>query len=98
MRLFEIYYGPDSRRMSYDTATKRNSFRAVKNQKIASDFLIFYRSIKFYLIPTEVGKAAIRLRACLRFGCLAKKRLFFAIFSPFFSCVALLCAFKKLKN
>jgi hypothetical protein len=42
-------------------AAKRNSFRAVKNQKIASDFLIFYRSLKFYLIPTEVGKAAIRL-------------------------------------
>jgi hypothetical protein len=42
-------------------AAKRNSFRAVKNQKIASDFLIFYRSLKFYLIPTKVGKAAIRL-------------------------------------
>jgi hypothetical protein len=31
--------------------TKRNSFRAVKNQKIACDFLIFYRSLKFYLPP-----------------------------------------------
>jgi hypothetical protein len=38
-------------------AAKRNSFRAVKNQKIASDFLIFYRSLKFYLPP----QAAIRL-------------------------------------
>jgi hypothetical protein len=38
-------------------AAKRNSFRAAKNQKIASDFLIFYRSIKFYLPP----QAAIRL-------------------------------------
>jgi hypothetical protein len=40
-------------------AAERNSFRAVKNQKIACDFLIFYRSLKFYLIPTEVGKAAV---------------------------------------
>jgi hypothetical protein len=32
-------------------AAKRNSFRAAKNQKIASDFLIFCRSIKFYLPP-----------------------------------------------
>jgi hypothetical protein len=32
-------------------AAKRNSFRAVKNQKIACDFLIFYRSLKFYLPP-----------------------------------------------
>jgi hypothetical protein len=39
-------------------AAERNSFRAVKNQKIACDFLIFYRSSKFYLIPTKVGKAA----------------------------------------
>jgi hypothetical protein len=31
--------------------TKKNSFRAVKNQKIACDFLIFYRSLKFYLPP-----------------------------------------------
>jgi hypothetical protein len=38
-------------------AAKRNSFRAAKNQKIASDFLIFCRSIKFYLPP----QAAIRL-------------------------------------
>jgi hypothetical protein len=38
-------------------AAKRNSFRAVKNQKIACDFLIFYRSLKFYLPP----QAAIRL-------------------------------------
>jgi hypothetical protein len=38
-------------------AAKRNSFRAVKNQKIASDFLIFYRSLKFYLPP----QAAIQL-------------------------------------
>jgi hypothetical protein len=37
--------------------TKRNSFRAVKNQKIACDFLIFYRSLKYYLPP----QAAIRL-------------------------------------
>jgi hypothetical protein len=63
MRLFKIYYGPDSyrdsRRMTYETASKSDSFRAVKNQKIACDFLIFYRSLKFYLIPTEVGKAAI---------------------------------------
>jgi hypothetical protein len=45
--------------MTYVTATKRNSFRAVKNQKIASDFLIFYRSLIFNLLPTEVGKAVI---------------------------------------
>jgi hypothetical protein len=45
--------------MTYDTATKKNSFRAVKNQKTACDFLIFYRSLKFYLLPTKVGKAAI---------------------------------------
>jgi hypothetical protein len=32
-------------------AAKKNSFRAVKNQKIACDFLIFYRSLKFYLPP-----------------------------------------------
>jgi hypothetical protein len=38
-------------------AAKRNSFRAVINQKIASDFLIYYRSLKFYL-PLQ---AAIRL-------------------------------------
>jgi hypothetical protein len=38
-------------------AAKRNSFRAAKNQKIASDFLIFCRSIQFYLPP----QAAIRL-------------------------------------
>jgi hypothetical protein len=38
-------------------AAKRNSLRAAKNQKIASDFLIFCRSIKFYLPP----QAAIRL-------------------------------------
>jgi hypothetical protein len=31
--------------------TKKNSFSAVKNQKIACDFLIFYRSLKFYLPP-----------------------------------------------
>jgi hypothetical protein len=37
--------------------TKRNSFRAVKNQKIASDFLIFYRSLTFHLPP----QAAIQL-------------------------------------
>jgi hypothetical protein len=36
-------------------AAKRNSFRAVKNQKIASDFLIFYRSLKFYLLPIAIG-------------------------------------------
>jgi hypothetical protein len=63
MRLFKIYYDPDSyrdsHRMTYDTATKKNSFRAVKNQKTACDFLIFYRSLKFYLLPTKVGKAAI---------------------------------------
>jgi hypothetical protein len=35
--------------------TKRNSFRAAKNQKIASDFLIFCRSIKFYLLPIAIG-------------------------------------------
>jgi hypothetical protein len=40
-------------------AAKRNSFRAVKNQKIACDFLIFYRFLKFYLLPTEVGTVAI---------------------------------------
>jgi hypothetical protein len=63
MRLFKIYYGSDSyrdsRQMACDTAIKRNSFRAAKNQKIAFDFLIFCRSIKFYLIPTEVGKTAV---------------------------------------
>jgi hypothetical protein len=32
-------------------AAKKNSFRAAKNQKIACDFLIFCRSIKFYLPP-----------------------------------------------
>jgi hypothetical protein len=36
-------------------AAKRNSFRAVKNQKIARDFLIFYRSLKFYLLPIAIG-------------------------------------------
>jgi hypothetical protein len=34
-------------------AAKRNSFRAAKNQKIASDFLIFCRSLKFYSPPGE---------------------------------------------
>jgi hypothetical protein len=49
-------------------AAKRNSFRAVKNQKIASDFLIFYRSLKFYLPP----QAAIQLMRQLQLkrGCL----------------------------
>jgi hypothetical protein len=37
--------------------TKRNSFRAAKNQKIACDFLIFCRSIKYYSPP----QVAIRL-------------------------------------
>jgi hypothetical protein len=44
--------------------TKKNSFRAVKNQKIASDFLIFYRSLKSYLPP----QAAIRLMRQLQMG------------------------------
>jgi hypothetical protein len=47
--------------MAADAAT-RNSFREVKNQKIACDFLIFYRSLKFYLPP----QAAIRLMRQLR--------------------------------
>jgi hypothetical protein len=39
--------------LTYETATERNSFRAVKNQKIACDFLIFYRSL-----PVPGGEAA----------------------------------------
>ncbi len=39
-----------------------------------------------------------KIRACLRFGHLAKKRPFYRTFPPFFRCVALLRNGKKEKN